>query len=126
MGINEQNKTEDSPQEVLNKSVDPRFGILGVELLGYDAPNDSIRRVAVDENGQLENSTDKYAVRVAVDSVHNDWFYIGKAEPAADDTANVWQVKKMVKTTTDITITWADGNLLFDNSWDNREAISFS
>jgi hypothetical protein len=51
--------------------------------------------------------------------------YIGKAAPGTATSAPSWQIKK-VDETTGTQITFADGDALFDNIWDNRESLSYS
>lgn len=51
--------------------------------------------------------------------------YVGKARPGSVTSSGVWQVKK-IDQTSGVVITWADGNTLFDNIWDNRASLSYS
>lgn len=51
--------------------------------------------------------------------------YVGKARPGSVTSSAVWQVKK-IDQTSGVVITWADGNTLFDNIWDNRASLSYS
>lgn len=52
--------------------------------------------------------------------------YIGKADPGSAEGAAVWQIKRVEIIGTETEITWADGNVEFDNVWDNRASLSFS
>lgn len=45
--------------------------------------------------------------------------YVGKAAIGSATSSAVWQIKK-IDETTGMSITWADGDDLFDNVWDNR------
>lgn len=45
------NVTKYSIQSIQNQSFDASFGVLSVELLGYDTTNNVLRRLAVDSSG---------------------------------------------------------------------------
>lgn len=45
--------------------------------------------------------------------------YVGKAAMGGLAASAVWQIMK-IDETSGLVITWADGNGLFDNIWDNR------
>jgi hypothetical protein len=109
MGINEQQKTEDTSQEVLNKSVDPRFGILAVELLGYDTPNDTVRRVAVDENGQLEVGFD-----YRISDISGNYYGFTKADGA-------WYIMEF----TGSTARYIKGDSDYTTSWTGRAGLTY-
>lgn len=46
--------------------------------------------------------------------------YIGKAAIGSSGASAVWQLKKLDSNTLALDKTWADGDALFDNVWDNR------
>lgn len=48
------NPTDNSEQEISNKSFDPVFGVEMVKGLGYDSVNEVLRPVSVDANGYLK------------------------------------------------------------------------
>lgn len=53
----------------------------------------------------------------------------GEATPGSITSAAVWRIRRSVIESgvdDDTTLTWADGNALFDNVWDDRLALSFS
>lgn len=52
--------------------------------------------------------------------------YIGKAEPGSLESAPVWQIKKITIVGTETIFTWADGNVSFDNIWDNRASLTYA
>jgi len=53
--------------------------------------------------------------------------YQGKALPGASKASAVWQIKKLVYSGSNVSdIQWADGDILFDNIWDNRAGLSYS
>jgi len=45
---------QETPQGNLNKSVDPEFGILAFEIIGYDPDNNVLRRVNVTTDGKIK------------------------------------------------------------------------
>ena len=45
--------------------------------------------------------------------------YVGKAATGSLTNAAVWQIRK-IDVTTGMVLTWADGDALFNNIWDNR------
>lgn len=52
--------------------------------------------------------------------------YIGKAEPGSAESAAVWQIKRITISGSETITTWADGNVNFDNVWDNRASLTYS
>lgn len=52
--------------------------------------------------------------------------YLGYADAGSLTSAAVWAVKKIVETGSDVSITWADGNVNYDNVWDNRLTLIYS
>lgn len=53
--------------------------------------------------------------------------YVGKALPGTLTSAGSWQIKKLVYGSDgDVTTTFADGDALFNNIWDNRAILSYS
>jgi len=53
--------------------------------------------------------------------------YVGKAEPGSAKSAALWRIQKLVYTGSDVTdIQYADGNLNYDNVWDDRAGLSYS
>jgi hypothetical protein len=79
-----------------------------------------INTVDVDVVG---DSTGELAVRI--DEVSSTLSYVGKALTGSATSSAVWQVFKL-DTTAGLIITYADGNDLFDNIWDNRASLSYS
>ena len=60
-----------------------------------------------------------------VDSVGNTT-YLGYAAPGADVVNPVWGIKKVVETGGDAEFTWADGDNVFDNIWNDRLTLTYS
>lgn len=67
---------------------------------------------------------DNLAMRV--DEPDANTTYQGWAEPGSVNGGAVWRIRKVAKSGTVTTITWADGNVNFDNIWDNRASLSYS
>lgn len=79
----------------------------------------------------IENQTDgtqianpsTYTTRI--DEASATVTYIGDAAVGSLTSAEVWRVKK-VDTTSGTSITFADGDGLFDNIWDDRASLSYA
>lgn len=52
--------------------------------------------------------------------------YIGKAEPGSAEASAVWQIKKIEIIGTETIFTWADGNVSFDNVWNDRASLTYN
>jgi len=52
--------------------------------------------------------------------------YMGEANHGTLTSVASWRIAKMVTSSSSITITYADGNDLFDNEWDERTNLSYS
>ncbi len=53
--------------------------------------------------------------------------YVGLATAGTATSAVSWQIKKLVYTGTNVTsVIWADGDINFDNIWDNHSSLSYS
>lgn len=66
------------------------------------------------------------AAAVRLDDAGGGVTYVGNAVAGSVTSASVWQIKKIVESAGDITITYADGDSLFDNIWDNRASLTYS
>jgi len=42
-----------SEQKVFNRTVDDKFDVVVVEMLGYDIANDSLKRIVVNSEGKI-------------------------------------------------------------------------
>ncbi|MAH44652.1 hypothetical protein CMI37_02435 [Candidatus Pacearchaeota archaeon] len=51
--------------------------------------------------------------------------YIGKAPPGSVTSAARWQIGRVVVAGGTTTITWADGNITYDNVWDDRATLTY-
>lgn len=52
--------------------------------------------------------------------------YVGYAHPGTSTADAFWRIKKITQTGADVSITWADGDSLFDNVWDNRASLTYA
>jgi hypothetical protein len=60
-----------------------------------------------------------------VDTTNPVVTYIGDAIVGSSTSTACWKIMK-IDTTTGAVITYADGNDLFDNVWDDRASLSYS
>jgi len=65
-----------------------------------------------------------YAIRV--DDASSTVTYVGEAAIKSPEDAAVWRIKKLETLSTVLSITWADGNQMFDNVWNNRASLAYS
>lgn len=62
-----------------------------------------------------------------IDNVSDSEMYKGEAAVGSTTASFSWRIQKIVFAIDgDVSITWADGNANFDNSWDNRLTYSYS
>lgn len=62
-----------------------------------------------------------------IDFVGDTIIYKGWAEPSTLTSTASWRISKteFVGVDEDIIITWADGDILFNNIWDNRAGLTY-
>jgi hypothetical protein len=61
------------------------------------------------------------------DQVSDTLAYLGDAVVGGSSASAIWRIQKLVFTTAgSVTITFADGNVNFDNVWNNRASLSYS
>ncbi len=81
--------------------------------------------IPVTQSGAWSVSTTAYAKRY--DQVSDVLAYLGDAGVGSSPSSSVWRIQKLVFTSAgSVTITFADGNVNFDNVWDNRASLSYS
>lgn len=61
-----------------------------------------------------------------VEFVGDSVIYVGFAEVGSLGSAAAWAIKKIDISSTNIVVTWADGDTKMDNIWDNRASLSYS
>lgn len=99
-----------SEQNMGNSSFDEDFGVNTVEGLGYDGIN--LQRLRA--NNMALKTT-----------VVGDITYLAMAAPGVSQSTAKWQCRK-IDQTTDVVITWADGDSNFDNVATDLTALSYS
>ena len=52
--------------------------------------------------------------------------YIGEAQVGTAEASPAWRIQKIIDTSGDVQILWADGNTAFDNAWTDRAGLSYS
>jgi len=69
---------------------------------------------------------DKPQVRKEVDTTNGDVIYIGESQLNASVSDSTWKIKRITISGSLITTEWADGDTLYDNTWDDRVSLSYS
>ena len=69
----------------------------------------------------------EFYIEVAEDSTDSSITYVGKAFVASDGDKSrpIWQILKITETGTSTSVTYADGDVKFDNIWNDRETLSY-
>ena len=62
-----------------------------------------------------------YKVRFANDGTYD---YVGSAKPGTATSAASWQIKRIKSSNNDVD--WANGDISFNNVWDNYASLSYS
>lgn len=79
-------------------------------------------------NVQLEElMTTQYATLYDQDAEPPTEAYLGHADPGTATSSALWRIQHLTfGAGGDVTITWADGDALFNNVWDDRAGLSYS
>ena len=91
-----------------------------------------LREIRILCNGLDTRVTDiesgmNYATRYDQDAATPTFAYLGKAVAGTVTSAATWQIQKLTfGLDGDVTVTWADGNVQFDNIWDNRASLTYT
>ena len=64
-----------------------------------------------------------YTIRI--DTVSPTLTYIGEASAGASNADAIWRIRKLDTTGTVLSVFWADGDLKFDNVWNNRASLTY-
>ena len=65
-------------------------------------------------------------VALRYDAVSSVLAYLGIAAPGTAESAALWQIRKLVFTAGgNITITWADGDVDYNNIWNDRAGLTY-
>ena len=95
-----------------------------LDLVATEATQELIRQLLVVLTGTVnENSIGSKLLQV--DSV-GSVTYLGYANAGTVTNSVTWSVKRIIETGNDVSITWADGNKNFDNTWNNRLMLNYS
>lgn len=82
-----------------------------------------LRASPLDVQGTFYSTTAQYAV-IADDQTTGGVVYVGYAEPGTLTSEAAWRIKKINTSNYPIT-TWADGDTLFNNVYDDRTSLSY-
>jgi len=66
------------------------------------------------------------ALATRLDQADANTLYIGKAQPGTLDSADAWQIRKMITTGGVTQFLWANGSAEFKANWSNRASLSYS
>lgn len=70
--------------------------------------------------------TKDFAWAHRIDEVSDFLVYEGYAEAGTLNSAALWAIRKISKNDTITSTTWADGNINYDNVWDDRATLDYS
>lgn len=115
------------------------MGRISTRKLQTDLSQDKIREVSGEDLGAGGHksagsghgldinvaSSAKLICRTAVDSGDSNIEYVGEALPGTLTSASEWRILRVDSTSGTVTA-YADGDIQFDNIWDNRESLSYS
>lgn len=73
------------------------------------------------DNVAIGNTWKKY-----IDQPNATTTYIGASNPGSSTSSAAWQIKRITVSGTQTFIEFADGNLNFDNVWNNRAALTYN
>jgi len=117
-------KLSKKPFPTLPKTKDGNRILVEVDRTGggssgvINAIGSPINPATEDKQNTIIAALGDYAIRLD-DTTTTSVTYVGKAAIESATSSAVWQIKK-IDETTGIVITWADGDDLFDNVWDNH------
>jgi len=69
--------------------------------------------------------TNKQLYKVLYDKSTATTAYVGRASAGSSEASPVWQIFRITKISGLLDKQYADGNVNFDNVWDNRETLSY-
>jgi hypothetical protein len=65
-------------------------------------------------------------IRTEFDTTDGSVIYCGWAERGSLTSAAKWRIKRITISGSLISMSWADGNINFDNIWNNRASLTYS
>ena len=64
--------------------------------------------------------------KIIIDESTAGTIYVGRATIGTATTSATWQIQRTMTVANITTVEWADGNIQYDNVWDNRGSLSYS
>ena len=61
-----------------------------------------------------------------IDEVNDNLVYEGYAEAGTTNSSALWAIRKISKSDAITSTTWADGDINYDNIWDDRATLTYS
>lgn len=105
-------------------SVGNAAAVANVQMIG-GLDGSTARFIKTNSNGELQTvAVQQY--KTIVDEASASVTYVGRAVPGTLTSAASWQISKFTLTGNVLEEQTADGNLNFDNIWDNRASLSYS
>lgn len=125
---NNGNVVKRTSQYIDNLGFNEDTGLKMIEVGGTDGSG--VNRLKINADGSINAVTGSTSatpnnVLMAYKSTDNKVIYIGEAVNASLTSAALWKITRL-DTTTLLAVTYADGNLNFDNVWDNRESLTYT
>lgn len=102
-----------TPQEIVISHADDSIRI-----------GDGSNLLSVNANGSIDINTAQFASRI--DEVSSSVTYVGKAVAGTSNATAAWQIYRLTTSGSSTTIEYADGDVSFNNVWNNRASLSYS
>jgi hypothetical protein len=104
----------------MNRSYDPTFEVLVVELLGYELATDSLKRIAVDANGQIITIGDDPLFPFKISDLDDDETTTGYNYYGYVKNSGAWYI--MREDLDNKAYRYATGSTDYATNWGNRIA----
>lgn len=101
-------------------------GLTDAELRAAPVEVDVTNTVPVSVAATLDVETQPSLVVEKIDQASATVTYIGQAAPGTATSAAGWRIQRMSVSGTVTTFEYADGDLSFNNIWDNRASLTYS
>lgn len=77
-------------------------------------------------NNVIVNTTQRsFAELYRLNTSNSSVAYQGWADPGTSQSTSLWRIRRITSDNDDVYIDWADGNSNFDNSWANRQTLTY-
>jgi hypothetical protein len=132
-----------NPQEIVISHTDDSIKIGdGIDLLAVNSDGSINANVAVDHtqdsmkvgdgtnflavnaDGSINTAVATYTTRL--DEPSATITYVGKAVAGTSAGAASWQISRLTVSGTELIMEYADGDMLYNNIWNNRASLSYS